>query len=64
MYKRQAFAEADREIGSSVNREKTGFSSIDGLDEGIGIATQVEENGQIVDRDMSRWINTCLLYTS
>ena len=55
---RKAFAEADREIGSTVNREKTGFSSINGLDEGIGIATQVEENGQIVDRDMSRWINT------
>ena len=55
---KKAFAEADREIGSSVNREKTGFSSINGLNEGIGIATQVEENGQIVDRDMSRWINT------
>ena len=54
----KAFAEADREIGSSVNREKTGFSDINGLKEGIGIATQVEENGQIVDRDMSRWINT------
>ena len=55
---KKAFAEADKEITNTFNSEKTGFSSIDGLDEGIGIATQVEENGQIVDRDMSRWINT------
>ena len=55
---RKAFGEADKEIGSTFNSEKTGFSSIEGLDEGIGIATQVEENGQIVERDMSRWINT------
>ena len=55
---RKAFAEADKEITYTSNSEKTGFSSINGLDEGIGIATQVEENGQIVDRDMSRWINT------
>ena len=54
---RKAFAEADKEITCTFNSE-TGFSSIEGLDEGIGIATQVEENGQIVDRDMSRWINT------
>ena len=55
---RKAFAEADKEITCTFNSEKTGFSNINGLNEGIGIATQVEENGQIVDRDMSRWINT------
>ena len=55
---KKAFVEADKEITYTFNSEKTGFSSINGLDEGIGIATQVEENGQIVDRDMSRWINT------
>ena len=55
---KKAFAEADMEITNSLNSDKTDFSSIHGLNEGLGIATQIEENGQIVERDMSRWVNT------